>query len=129
MPNNQNPVFTDNATVNGDGTSENPLSIGGDSSGNFELNVPGQLDLNGNGVSIESQTGSDITLTADQRVSITGGAEIFIQANTSKVRVTPLLSIADIQTFANNAAAITGGLVAGDVYTVGGDPATLAIVT
>ena len=39
-----------------------------------------------------------------------------------------LIQNPDLPTYANNAAAIAGGLVAGDFYRTGGDPDTVCVV-
>lgn len=40
----------------------------------------------------------------------------------------PHLTLGNVPQYANNAAAITGGLVAGDIYRTGGNPDTICIV-
>jgi hypothetical protein len=47
MPGNQNPVFTDNSTVFGDGTEEHPLTAGG---GNAPAGNQGDVQFNNHGV-------------------------------------------------------------------------------
>jgi hypothetical protein len=43
-------------------------------------------------------------------------------------RINGLISNPNLPVYANNAAAITGGLVAGDFYRTGGDPDTVCVV-
>ncbi|MFQ1700209.1 hypothetical protein ACJ5NV_06405 [Loktanella agnita] len=52
-------------------------------------------------------------------VPLTVGGDVLIKGGVA----------ATLSTYANNAAAIAGGLVAGDFYTTGGDPAEVCVVT
>lgn len=196
MPNNQNPVFTDNTTITGDGTEENPLvAVGGGGDGVTSLNsetgdidlissdasvgidasTPGQIDLTvaggGGGVTDVTGTANQITssggatpqiglasnciapgalaatqdFTAHRNAVIAAGfflkfANCFLQDNGAGFlspfdtggslagMILAFLRITTLQVFANNAAALGGGLVAGDLYRTGADPDVVCVV-
>jgi hypothetical protein len=164
MPNNQNPVFTDNAAVFGDGTEEHPLTTAGGSSapggstGDIQVNNNGAFGnansveagaiakvVPGTGIEIESPAGLVTYITGNGAsgtvmvgvgggVEITGVTSITITSNTGAIVLTsaaapnPLYSIANLPIFADNAAALAGGLVAGNLYRTGADPDTICVV-
>ena len=114
----------------------------------------GAITGGASGVDIEDTTAAGITIHehGSGNVSIINGASavqltptaVSMGANngsvavdsTGKVNLAPAstgtkavnISLANVQIFANNAAAITGGLVAGDLYRSGTDPDGLFIV-
>lgn len=161
MPNNQNPVFTDNTTILGDGTEENPLvGVGGgaspggakgdaqfnDGSGGFasaaELTAGWTFEIDSSGnLQIIAPAGKFISIIGPGGVVIDGSGAIvaiqreFGQGDTTLGNLANAVlakggrfNIANVQTFANNAAAVAGGLVSGDVYKNGADPDLLCIV-
>ena len=159
MPNNQNPVFTDNDTILGDGTEENPLhaesgggapgGVEGDAqfnngAGGFaaaqELFAGFTFSIAGGNLIIAAPAGKFISIIAGN-----GGGGIVIDGsgagdpvhicrdfNSGDVilgnSVNLLQILAGVPVFANNAAAIGGGLAVGNVYRTGADPDFLAIV-
>jgi hypothetical protein len=80
-------------------------------------------------VSLTDSTGSD-SLVLDGAGTATINGDNIIAIATTKIQLNaPDISIPTLpQVFANNAAALAGGLVSGDVYRTGGDPDTLCIV-
>lgn len=70
-------------------------------------NVPFQIATNNT---------AKVTVLADGKVGI------------GTATPTSILSVVGLPSYANNAAAITGGLVAGDLYRTGGDPDLVAVV-
>lgn len=101
---------------------------------------PGRVDLTaGSGSLIFDPTLADFSLISTGAVTLItdiggttltiGGLTVFTGNTATFVKViTPSLSVTGLQVHANNAAAITAGLVAGDFYRTGADPDLVAVV-
>ena len=150
MAENQNPVFTDDS-LTGDGTVESPLAVaGGGGGGSVGAKGVVQLSDGSGGFEQPSDESSDNELQFNGAQIALVSASIFIQcppggtaaicsqfasgdltlgnsANDILLKGSRL-NISNVQTFANNAAALAGGLVSGDVYKNGADPDVRCIV-
>ena len=84
----------------------------GKSTGNYGA---GKWGISGNGHQFWT---SPVTASGDTRTF----------TERMRIKSTGVINIASLSIYANNAAAITGGLVAGDLYRTGGDPDTVCIV-
>ena len=157
MPANQNPVFTDGDTIQGDGTVQNPLeAIGGGgspggSAGDVQFNNGAGGFTNADGVDAGATCGFDsgdnfFSILFPGGIAIESG-EIEVESSNLLLNVTttgnstvgnagggswknqsPNISLTQLQTFANNAAAVAGGLAVNQLYRDGGDPEHVCIV-
>lgn len=117
------------------------LSINAPASGG-ELNVQGSLQIeatvgNINLISTNGQANwqsGAITLIAEGGGGVTLDStsipsNIFIQAGTAQITIDAThVNLPSLQVFANNAAALAGGLIAGDLYRNGANPDLVCVV-
>lgn len=75
-----------------------------------------------------NSAGSDYASWLYLQTHGTGSSESYVDALTLKPSGGLKFTLAGIPNYANNAAAISGGLVAGDIYRTNGDPDVLCIV-
>lgn len=117
--------------ADGSGGFQQPTDQNGDNifsfaGGNLTITAAGFISLlakDGGGIVINGN-GQAVAL---QREFGMGDTNLGNTANKVNMKA-QTLNLANVQTFANNAAAVAGGLVAGDVYKNGADPDLLCIV-
>lgn len=128
-------VFANAADINASATA------GMSSDGNMGMVSPGSFSFTSTAsfVSFEAvqnvnliSDGADITLEADQSVTVTSdNAGISFTASSGFIGFNAAsynLNLAGLPIFANNAAAISGGLGSGDFYRTGADPDVVCVV-
>lgn len=101
------------------------LSLTATESGStLQINADGDIDITSNNgeFAIAAQTGAFSSSGALQFISTAG--RVFFQSQLA----TPHYNFAGVPVFANNAAAISGGLQVGDLYRTGANPDPVCVV-
>ena len=99
-----------------------------DGAGNAEwLTIDGSGGGTWGATYFEIRPGASGTGTA-RNVTIGSTGNIIVQADASLYLIAARITGLSLPTYANNAAAVTGGLTAGTMYKTGGDPDVIAVV-
>lgn len=107
------PVFpTFHVDVEAGGTAE---IIGGDNGLNNVTVTGGSIQV------AAGETGSTIAINADASTTVQSSGKVFLSSPAA-------VNVVTLQVFANNAAAISGGLSAGDLYRTGANPDPVCVV-
>lgn len=129
-----------NLTIIGDETYQyGTIGDGNTVVGNFGLNSSGITNMasitaighattiTANGLADSSSLGDGAVITKSHQVVLGSGSTTELTVPTAKA-VLKTANFSTIPVFANNAAAISGGLAAGDIYRTGADPDPIFVV-